>query len=102
MTEYYIISKEDFDKIRNPYPYLSIVGNPDTNAKSMGFQAGKQSVLSKAQKIDLDELFPVISKRINAYLFKKHYNTVWRDEELILANGLMDDIVSDFLKGEKK
>ena len=37
-------------------------------------------------------MFELISKRLNDYLFSKHLNTIWHDEELRLANGLRDDI----------
>ena len=53
MTEYYLISKDDFEKIKNPFIALISM----QILKHNGFEAGKRAVLANAQKVDVQAAF---------------------------------------------
>ena len=57
MTKYYQISEEKIGKIECPKPSVFSGEGLAELEFANGFEAGKQAILSKEQKIDLDEAF---------------------------------------------
>ena len=67
MTEYYLISKEDIEKIHCPIQPSDIDKDFDKGFM-LGYESGKQAILSKAQKGTpaelIQQLYPEIEKII--------------------------------------
>ncbi len=111
-NEYFIIKKEDAEKLKNPYEGEIDIWHNIRLATKQGFEGCKQALLSKAKLVDLDEAIATYNEYIKLldeelsglYGLAMVHGYVCGPDKVKRGKELRDKIkkFSQFIEGENK